>query len=334
MTPENRPDQSLVAGIDLGGTQIKMGLVDQEGHVIVNGRFDTAREAGPEGFIQKAVDKLQRMTEKLGLQVDALEGIGIGIPGPVDFDSGIVDSCMNLPGWNGFPLKTALESRLGLSVAVDNDANNITLGEWLYGAAKGAHSAVCVTLGTGVGAGLILNGTLYRGSSGAAGEFGHTPIAFTGPKTASGVAGNLEAFIGNSRIVARAKDKVRKKGLSVTLQRLTAGNLDNLTPEHLSEAAALGDPLALEVWAEIGFFLGVGLAGLINLLNPDCIVLAGGVAGASKFFLPETKRTIDKRAMGVAAECAKIVMGKLKGQAGVVGSAALWRLHGDGSKGE
>jgi glucokinase len=234
-------------------------------------------------------------------------GVGLGLPGPIDTDRGIVHFFPNIPGWSSVPFAAILKKKISLPVFIDNDANVMALAEFKAGAAKGSRNAVCLTLGTGVGGGLILDGRLYRGSGYAAGEIGHMPLNEAGPKCNCGGSACLESYIGNRRISARVKQVFGK----------------DIPLEEVSRMANAGNARARRVWTDVGNKLGVSLAGIVNLLNPDCIVIGGGVAKAGRLLFDTVKKTIRERAMSVQAKIVKVVPAKLGYDAGLIGAGFL-----------
>jgi glucokinase len=255
-----------------------------------------------------------------GTPVRRLRGVGIGAPGLVQ--QGIVRRMVNVPGWRNVRLQHALEQRLGCPCRVDNDANCAALGEASFGAGRGAKQVVAVTLGTGVGGGLVLDGRLYRGANGAAGEIGHMVVDPGGPRCGCGRRGCLEAHVGTAAILRRARAAMRRQ--PGPLRRLAAGS--RLTPRLVSDAAAAGDASARRVWEETGTWLGIGLANVVNLLNPDRIVIGGGVSGAWRYFAPSMRRAMTSHAVFSEAVTGRAVRARLGAHAGVVGAAVLlWK---------
>ncbi len=295
-------------GIDLGATFVKMGLVDEKGRVFFKRKIDTQINSKKTILINSITANVKDIIKVSGKKIN---GVGIGVPGPVDSDRGIVRYFPNIKGWKNVPLKSILEKKLGLPVKLDNDAHAMTLGELALGAAKGSRNIVCVTLGTGVGGGIIIERKLYSGSSMAAGEIGHIPINVTGPKCNCRGIACLERYIGNRYILERAKK--------------IFGN--NITLEKLSGLARSGDKKAIAIWTDVAEKLGTALTGVVNLLNPDKIVIGGGVSKAGKLILNPLKKRIKTRAMKDQAKHVKIVLAKLGADAGIIGASQLFGLH-------
>ena len=285
-------------GADIGGTQLKIGLVDRSGRVAAIRVRSTRGLRGATPFIDVLAREAESLARSVGCRPDQLRGIGVGAPGPVDSARGLVRTLVNVPGWRDVPLARRLSRRLRCACTVDNDANLFTLGEWRFGAGQGTTQLIGITLGTGVGGGLVLNGALYRGARGC-----------------------LEAHVGTAAILSMARRELRRG--SGPLRRLARLARGRLTPELVSHAARQGDRGARRVWDEAGAALGVGLASVVNLLNPDRIVIGGGVAGAWPFFYPSLIRTMRAQAMAGSVRAVRVVRSRLADAAGVVGAAVL-----------
>ena len=297
----------LIISIDLGGTNLKVALLDSHYKFKDKQVLSTRRFIKKEELIAAITDSIKTIIARNGLSPKDILGVGLGLPGPIDIKRGIVHFFPNIPGWKQVNLKNILEKRLNLKVFLDNDANLMCLAEYRLGAAKGAKNAVCLTLGTGVGGGIIIEGKLYHGSSFAAGEVGHIPINENGPRCNCGSNACLESYIGNNRIESFAKKILRRK----------------ISLEDLSRLAKKQNKLARHIWSKVGERLGIGLSGVVNLLNPDTIVIGGGVAGAGEILFSKVRETLLKRAMSVQARHAKILKARLGSDAGLIGAAIL-----------
>jgi glucokinase len=294
-------------GIDLGGTNLKLALIDAKFRIKQRRLFNTRGFPDKSSLIRNIVLEVRQLMKDNRLTRKDILGVGMGLPGPVDYERGIVHFLPNIPGWEEVSLKSILEKRLGLPVVLDNDAKLMSLAEYTLGAARGARSAVCLTLGTGVGAGLVFDGRLYRGAGNVSGEIGHLPLNEDGPRCNCGGWACLEAYIGNRSIESRARTILGK----------------NISLEELSRLASRGNRLALQVWSEVGSRLGLALAAVVNLLNPDCIVIGGGIAKAHRRLFERLKEVIAQRAMSVPAGQVKIFKAKLASDAGMIGAAIL-----------
>jgi len=318
-------------GVDFGGTNIKLGLVNGQGRVAHRCVLSAKAMSRPSQFVEGIGEAIESLARRAGTRTSHLRGVGVGAPGSVETRRGVVRSLVNVPGWRDVPLRRWLERRLRCRCAVDNDANLCALGEWRFGAGRGARALVGVTLGTGVGGGLVLGGRLYQGAAGAAGEIGHMVIAPRGRRCACGRRGCLEAYVGTAAILAMGARAMRRGAEPLrTLVREAGGRL---TPALISEAARRGDAEARTMWAEVGCSLGIGLANVVNLLNPDRIVIGGGVANAWPFFAPALMRTVRREPMDIPAQAVRIVRAQLGDRAGILGAAMLvW--DEEGARGE
>src|SRR3989338_1438109 len=303
--------------VDIGGTSAKLALVQPGGRRLAGAVVPTGRGT-----------TVRVLVEALGLGVRALQaeartrggrvvGVGVGVPGLVDTERGVVRYLVNLPGWRQVPLRRLLARRTGLPITVDNDVNAMTWGEYRWGAGRGTRSLVCVMLGTGVGGGLIVNGRLYRGWTMSAGEIGHVPLGWDGPACPCGGRGCLERYVGNREVVALARRKLAG-GRRSRLRR----DLRHLTPPLIDQAAYRGDAVAREVWRDVCRHLGLALAMVANLLNPERIVIGGGIANAGPLLFPTIRATVRTRAMRGPAGV-PIVPARFGAEAGLVGAAAL-----------
>ena len=316
----------VTAGVDFGGTNIKIGLVTPRGQVRHETIVPTRTWQRPAAFVEGLAMVVTRMLQREHRRC-RLEGIGIGAPGLIDATRGRIHRLVNVPGgWEGIALGRLVSRRMRCVCVVDNDANVVALGEWRFGAGRGATHVVMVTLGTGVGGGLIVEGRLVRGAAGSAGEIGHVPIRPDGPRCGCGSRGCVEAFVGTRALRRRTRALIRQHPGSV-LARFVARERQGLTPELLSRAARAGDRHAQTLWREVGMELGQALAGVVNLLNPERIIIGGGVANAWPWFAPSLRRTVRARAFAVPAAAARIVNAQLGDQAGVVGAASLVWEH-------
>jgi len=257
-----------------------------------------------------------------GAKHEQFIGVGVGAPGPLDRKRGVVLIAPNL-GWRNLPLRDLIQERVGLTATLDNDANCATLGEWWTGAAKGAENVVGITIGTGIGGGLILNGRLYHGASDMAGEIGHTTIDSNGRRCKCGNYGCLEAYASGPAIAERAREALAADEESM-LTQLVHGQLERITAQTVYEASERGDLVAREVVRETARFLGAGIANLLNTFNPDVVVIAGGVTQAGDALFEPLNAEVRKRAFRPAVEACRIVPGILPGTAGVVGAVATF----------
>jgi len=309
-----------VVGIDIGGTNIVAGTVAEDGSELLGlVSQPTFPEQGADAVLGRIV-KLARDSMKASGKTIA--GLGIGAPGPLDTKRGIVLLTPNL-GWTNFPLRDRLEAELKLPSTLDNDANCAVFGEWWRGAARGARHVVGLTVGTGIGGGIVLDGAIYHGASDIAGELGHMSIDSTGRRCKCGNYGCLEAYASGPNIAARAVEGI-EAGADTALPKYVKGDLERITAQVVYEAAHDGDEYALEVVRDTAKFLGAGVANVINIFNPEVVVICGGVTLAGDRLFVPLRSEVKRRAFKPAVEVCRIVPGELTGTAGVYGAAAVF----------
>lgn len=292
-------------GLDLGGTDLKYGLVNSAGKILASKKARAKINAGQKALVEQLRSASRELLSVAAEKKWRAGRIGAGSPGAVNFETGkVVGNSPNIPGWEGVNLKKGLRG-LGVPVYADNDANCVALAESLFGAARNSKSALCVTVGTGIGGGVILDGKVYRGSSFSAGEIGHTTVVFNGEKCACGNRGCLEKYASVSALMEAAAER----------------GFDGV--QTLTDAAKREDATALELIARQAAYLGAGLASAINLLNPEKIILGGGFVDVFPPFLRMVDKEIRQRAFPAALLKLKVVKAKLGNEAGTVGAAFL-----------
>lgn len=323
-----RSREKFIVGIDLGGTNIAAGAMPTDGtREIAMRMVPTMAQEGADAvvgriaaLVEAVIEQTQRET---GAERTDFLGVGIGSPGPLDRARGVVIVTPNL-GWRDFPLRDEVANRVSLPATLDNDANCATLGEWWCGAAKGGRNVVGLTIGTGIGGGLILDGRLYHGASDAAGEIGHTTIDPTGRRCKCGNYGCLEAYTSGPAIAERARE-VLEGGDDSILASMVDGDVTRITAQTVFDASKHGDAVALEVVRDTAHFLGVGISNLINIFNPDTFVVAGGVTQAGELLFDPLRAEVRRRAFKPSVDACRIVPGALPLSAGVVGAVATFR---------
>jgi glucokinase len=327
-------DQRFIIGVDLGGTNIVVGAMPEDGSRHYGLRSQpTMSELGADAVVDRIVRSIGEVITATMAETGATRqqfvGVGMGAPGPLDRDNGIVIVAPNL-GWKMFPLRDRVSNAVGLPATLDNDANCATLGEWWIGAARGGRAVVGMTIGTGIGGGLVVDGRIWHGASDVAGEIGHTTIDMHGRRCKCGNYGCLEAYASGPNIAERARERLSGDGESV-LMRMVGGKVEMITAHTVYEAAHAGDEIALDVVKETASFLGAGVANLLNTFNPDVVVIAGGVTQAGEALFEPLRAEARRRAFKPAFDACRIVPGELDGAAGVVGAVATFRqqhLHG------
>jgi glucokinase len=324
---------SHIVGVDLGGTSINVGVVPSEGGTVLGMRsLPTDPERGAKAVVDRITgmirDAMKDARREASLPEDAFRGIGIGSPGPLDRSTGTILNTPNL-GWRNFPLRDLVSNEIGLEAALDNDANAAALGEYWLGAGRDVRHLVAVTLGTGIGGGIVVDGEVYHGASDVAGEIGHMTIDSTGRRCNCGNYGCLEAYASGPAIAARAVEGLESDAASV-LPEMVDDDLSRITAETVYEAIVAGDLYAKEVMRETAKLLGSGIANLINVLNPELVVISGGVTRAGEHLFEPLRAEVRKRAFREAADACRIVSSELGDMAGVVGAAATFKMEKDG----
>lgn len=309
-------------GIDVGGTNVKIALVDGEGKIIYSNSVPTYAQMGYEYTVNNIKQAIRDLMKETNTDAKEIEGIGFDFPGQVDYKTGVVKLAPNIPGWVNVPIAQMIEEEFNIPTRIDNDVRCAALGELKFGAGKGCENFVCITVGTGIGSGLVINGQLVRGAANAAGEIGHIKLQMNGgPICGCGDTGCLEAFASGPSIVAMAQEYL--KGGKSTKFREMAGADGEITPYIVAKAAEAGDPVAKRIFEIVGSYIGMGLVSVINLLNPEKVIIGGGVAAAGDLLLDPIRKTIKERAMVVAGNSVEIVPAELGNSAGVIGASML-----------
>ena len=314
-------EQKFIIGIDLGGTNTKIGIVTKSFRIKEKLIFSTGNFKTKDGLIDAVCARVLGLLKKHKIAKKDVLGIGMGLPGPIDSLRGRVHYFPNISGWKDVPLSGIIQKKTGIFTLIDNDVNLITLAEFMLGGGQGSVNMVCLTLGTGVGGGIIIAGKLYRGSSLSAGELGHIPVSISGPKCGCGSRGCLESYIGNKHILKMAQNRLKVKQLDISSSGITKAYPSGL--EELSRHAKRGVKSAIHVWQDVGEYLGFALSGVVNFLNPDCIVIGGGVAAAGSVLLNSVRKTVNARAMKPSKNIVRIVKARLGDDAGILGAALL-----------
>ncbi|MFH1373090.1 MAG: ROK family protein [bacterium] len=316
-------DNQVYAGIDIGGTNIKFGLFDSSGKILHKEQRPTLAEKGATPLMHLVGNIAERLLCTAAEEDFIIKGLGVGTPGAVDIRTGTVTGpCPNISGWKGMEIGRVLSERLNMSVWVDNDVNTVALAEVRFGAATGADSAVFVTVGTGVGGAVVINGKLWRGATGSAGELGHMIINFDSDQVHAGIPGTIEAYCHSQAILDKVATRMQRETCPI-LENILEGGSANLSIRKVFAAAKRGDRLATDIINETAGYLGIGLAGIVNLLNPEVVVIGGGVAQGGAGFIEAVTAEIKKRAFETAVEKLSVVRAALGNDAGFIGAGLL-----------
>ena len=308
-------------GVDIGGTNIKIALVDFDGKIIYSNTVPTRAEMGYEAGVNNIKQAIKELMQETNQDAKTIEAIGFGLPGQIDYKEGIVKNLPNIPGWVNIPLAKMIEDEFSIPTKLDNDVRCAALGELNFGAGKGCENLICITVGTGIGSGIVLNGKLIRGASNAAGEIGHIKMDMTGgPLCGCGDYGCFEAYASGPAIVTMAREYI-SGGKSAKYKEMATDGI--ITPYIVAQAALQGDAVSIQIFKQMGKIIGTGLSSVINLLNPEKIIIGGGVADAGDLLLEPIRKTIADRAMPIQAAAVQVVPAQLANTAGVIGASLL-----------
>lgn len=307
-------------GVDIGGTKVSVTLGDSRGRILAKEIVPTETGKKAKHCVERIVAVLEQLRASTGRN-QKISGIGVGIPGPMDPQKGIVEKSPHLSGWHGVPLKSTLQRKLRLPVFITNDANAAAVGEKMFGAGRGVQDFVYLTISTGIGGGIILDGKLFLGSTFGAGEVGHTVIVPEGEKCGCGNRGCLEAYASGTAIAQFVHREISQGKKSIVQQ--LAGAHHKITAEVIAAAAKRKDSLGLEAYRRAGNFLGIGLANLINVLNPELLILGGSVMKSSNLFWGPMRRSLKQHAWPTLYQGCRVVKTKLRDKVGDLGALAL-----------
>lgn len=312
-------DKPVVA-IDLGGTKIRSAIISSDGKLLVIDNRLTLADEGPGKVIDRLFESIAVVLKKGRMQRGDLDGIGIAVAGVLDSRNGVLTSSPNLPRWKNVPLKKIFFERLALDTYLVNDANAAALGEHRFGAARGTSNMVYLTVSTGIGGGIIIDNNLYEGSTGSAGEIGHMTIDVNGPRCKCGNYGCLEVLASGTAI-AREAIKGIVSGEESVMKEMVSGNIKDITAADVARAAKQGDRFAHKIIEAAAFFLGTGLANIINIFNPEAIVIGGGVSKMGELLIGPARKVARQRAFTLPARTARIVRARLQSNSGIIGAA-------------
>lgn len=314
-------NDQVVAGIDIGGTKIAVALENLSGEKIAARQLPTRVEIGPDAVIEEVSRVLEEMLDENRVR---LVSIGIGCPSPIDLEKGLVMAPSNLPDWNNFPIVKLFSERFKVPVILDNDANTAALGEFVYGAGRGYQNIVYITVSTGIGGGIILNGEIFHGVSAGAGELGHTIVQPDGVRCNCGSTGCLETICAGVHIARRAREKLAA-GVPSLMNELAA-NHNEVSAKTVVDALRQNDKLAADIWEETCRFLAIGVGNIITLLAPEAVIIGGGIASAAgELLFAPLRRMVPNFVSMIPKEKINIIPAQLGGESGAAGALVIAR---------
>jgi glucokinase len=311
-------------GIDLGGTNLRAAIVDTAtGQIFQPRKWPTLAAEGQEAVIQRIVQLIRELRQANGKSSDVISGVGIGVPGTPDIETGVIQFLPNLPGkWLNVPLQAIIEDQVGLPVALINDVRAITLGEWTFGAGRGADTLVCLAIGTGIGGGVVVNGQFHLGLGGTAGEFGHHVVEPDGLPCGCGGKGCLELYASGPAIAAMGVKEVMH-GHTTRIGELVNHDLNRIDAGVIVRAAQEGDPVAQGILQRAGMYLGIAVGNILGVISPQRVIFGGGVSSAGDLLLRPIVQTVNERVHVIPLRQVEFVLAELGINGGLVG-AALW----------
>ena len=314
---------NFYAGIDIGASNIKYGIYDSNGEIAFRDQKPTQVDKGTKPLLHMITNIAENLFLRAAEEELPVNWLGVGSPGTIDFETGtVIGTSPNIPGWVGTAIGPHLKEHLNMPVYVDNDANAMALAELRFGAAKRFDSVLCVTVGTGIGGGVIINRELWRGSSFSAGELGHMVVKYDGKPCRCGSRGCLEAYCATPAILENTAARL-KNGMTPVMEEILAGDIENLNIKKIFAAARKHDEIAQQVLEETAVILGTGLAGAVNLLNPEAVIFGGGVIEGGAGFIEIIGAEIRKKAFKSATENLRILKAELGNDAGFMGAGLL-----------
>jgi len=325
VAPESK-EQKFILGVDLGGTKIAAALATTQGEIVARGRSPTLAQDGPDAIIESICATINEVLSAKALEPSRLLGIGIAAAGIIDSANGKVIFSPNLPGWHEIPLRDAIEQQFGVPAYLGNDANLAALGEWHFGVGEKVANLIYVTVSTGIGGGIIADGKLYTGACGTAGEIGHMTIDVNGPRCRCGNIGCWEALASGTALAREAVMRTTE-GARTSIIELVGGDVSKIDAKIVGLAARQGDELAQELVSHLGYYFGVGLANLVNIFNPELILIGGGVAKIGDLLLQPAIKVVKERAFSTSANAVEIKPAILGDDSGIMGAAAFVLEH-------
>lgn len=317
---EINPDQGYVIGIDMGATHVNIILADFAARVIREFESPIDICNGPKSCLDFIDASLRKLLDDSGLTLADIKAAGMGVPGPVVADAGMVSAPPIMPGWDNYPIRERMQACWGFPVSLGNDAELGAVGEWAYGAGRGERNLAYIKVGTGIGAGLLLDGQIYRGATGSAGEIGHVTLNENGPMCTCGNRGCVEAFAGGRAIAQKGVDAVLA---GQRTQLAACQSVERITARDVINAARSGDLVSQRIVTEAGLHLGTAIASLVNLFNPSMVVVGGGVAQIGDLLLEPIRRTVQQRSLRVASQAVRITSALLERRSTSIGAVVL-----------
>lgn len=313
---EINPKRGLVAAVDMGATHVNIALADFSAKIIEETSLPFDIKQGPQVCLAEVRRILQELLDRYGISISEIMAVGVGVPGPVIKDAGMVMSPPIMPGWDRYPIRQTLEEAWGCPVSLNNDAELGALGEWAYGAGRGEKNLAFIKVGSGIGAGLIINQQIYGGTTGSAGEIGHITIEENGPLCTCGNHGCMEAFAGGNAIAIQAR-KMVQTGKRTLLSNIP---LENITAREVAESARRGDLPSQEIIMRAGTFIGIAIAGVVNLFNPSAVIIGGGVAQAGDLLTTSIRQAVRDRSLHASEQSVHITTAMLGQRSSLIGA--------------
>ena len=317
----DNPDTKIL-GIDLGGTKILTAVANTQGKMLSRDHSITPAKEGQDAVVKSILESVGRALDQAHIAAADLTAIGLGAPGLSNPETGILFTSPNLPGWKDVPLRDIIAKELGKEVFLINDANAAAVGELYFGAGRGARNFVYITVSTGIGGGIIIDGKIYTGSVGTAGELGHMVLDDEGPQCNCGNKGCWETLASGTALAREARHRI-KEGAATSILKYADGNIEKINAEAIHEAAQSGDKLANELIARTAYYLGVGLANLINIFNPEVIVIGGGLSNIRDILLKPAFKEAKRRSFRQSYRAVRFARAELGRDSGVLGAAAF-----------
>jgi len=311
----------FIIGVELETESISVAVMDLMAEILVKKRADIYPLAGEQKIIKRMISLIHEVIDHSDVAKKKIIGIGIAAVGVIDSSKGMVKYAANL-GWKNVPLRSLIKKEFNIPVSVGNISNLCALGEHYFGAGQKVKNLVYLHIGLGIGAGIIFDGRIYEGSNGSAGEFGHTTISFNGPHCSCGSRGCLEALASEKAIVHKAIDSI-SKGRKTLIKELVDGNTEAISAEVVTEAAKKGDALSLEIWNEMSEYIGIAIANLVNMYNPEQVIIGGTVAHAGDLLFKPIRKIVKNRALPSPAKVVEIIPSQLGDKASIIGAIAL-----------